>query len=257
MICLGSFSLITAQANTNVPTEMNDVVKNEVHVQELGKWLQTYYKNPEPSAIATKFQSLSRLPQVQDRLPTIAGFVYGVLRTEPDPVKMVLQYAAASPEFIPAFVLALKLLNVTDGNEYAKLKNAFPQYAKTIDTIRESNIQRFDDIELEEGAWAIDLWWGRYFSTGSQDVLRPFFQAMEKLYNPSYKEQFLSHATAIWTLHHIAKKDPHLMLQLKQYQKTCIPSWCSLLTKITSVEGAEDVISIHELEQAANDQARQ
>lgn len=183
------------------------------------KWINGYRLHPEPGKLPTAIRSMSRLGLFLDhkKAGVYIGFIAGVLGSNPlSAERLVAQSFPLPPSDQVALIKAIAYSGLA--NWRGVLTGATERMPARSVLIRHylyGEGKPLEDLSMDEGPFVLDVHWGRYFATGSQESVHRIVSALAWSTEQDKLERLTIGSMAKWTLASNASRDRDLLQALK------------------------------------------
>lgn len=187
--------------------------------EDLLKWINGYKDNPEPKRLplAVKAMSGFGLLKDMDQAGLYIGFTAGVLGSNPDLAeKLVADTFPLPPEDQVLLIKAIAYSGLPEWQDLLK-KNVerMPARQVLVDKFLYGKKPVLKDLAIADDQAVIDINWGYYFATGSEEPVKRIVQSLALSTDKNDVEKLTIGAMAKWTLAQNAARDPYLLRMLK------------------------------------------
>jgi hypothetical protein len=181
--------------------------------------MNAYRQNSEPKRLpeAVKAMVGTGATKDLDQSGVYIGFVAGVIGTNPDIAEQLISdIFPLSPTDQVIVIRAIAYSGLPEWKELmGKFVERMPARRVLIEKYLYANKPTLDDLPFEDNTSAIDINWGYYFATGSEQPLRRILKAMAWSLDRDDVEKLTIGAMAKWTLAQNASTDVELLKSLK------------------------------------------
>jgi hypothetical protein len=188
--------------------------------EHLLAWMNSYRQNPEPQRLAEAVRSMVGTGAVKDldQAGVYVGFVAGVIGSNPDNAeRLVASLFPLDPHDQVIVIRAIAYSGLPDWQQLlGKFVERMPARRVLIERYMFGKKPTLSDLPFEDNTQAIDINWGYYFATGSDEPLRRILSALAWSLDRDDVEKLTIGSMAKWTLAQNASNDMDLLLALKR-----------------------------------------
>jgi len=171
---------------------------------EVARWFTYYYKNPEPAKVPEAFQYVGKAVLLDDKkaIPSMVGFLAGVIRNNPEKVKGWIDALKPLDEtLLGVVVLGVWYADLPDSQKLAyALLDQHPKLKDQYKFLYQGSPMAADKIPLEQGPWVLDLLWGNFMATGKKAPVVRIISALAWLDVKGDTNRLLVAGAARWSL---------------------------------------------------------
>lgn len=167
-------------------------------------WMSHYYEHPQPERVEAAVRYLSKSGYLGKRgsAPAVMGFISGVMAANPGGARALALRLADLPEAQqPVLLIGLWYSGVPDSAAILRdLMPRMPGQKERISNFIATAAPKITDIPPERGSWVIDMLWGDFIATGSEEAVKRIIDVLAWLHPGGEHSQMAVAASARWSL---------------------------------------------------------
>ena len=207
----------------NAKTKGTKTVQFEKN-EHILKWINGYRENPEPNKLPSAIRAMSRLNLFIDhkKAGVYVGFISGVLGSNPlQAERLVAKSFPIPPADQVVLIKAIAFSGLANWKGVlAGATERMPARKVLIRHYLFGEGKALKDLPMDEGPFVLDVYWGRYFATGSQQSVNRIVSSLAWSEDQDKLERLTIGSMAKWTLASNASRDKDLLDALKVEMNT-------------------------------------
>ena len=202
-------------------------------------WFTYYYRKPEPTRVAqaVRFMSEAGLFKDVNVAPPVIGFLAGVLGSAPGKARELSTELLFLPEREqPIIVRAIWYSGLADARSIlGELLPSLPSERRYIEELLSHNPPRVTELEPEQGSWVMDMLWGFFMATGSEEPVARIIGVLKSRTIQRDKPRLTTGDLARWSLTSNAIQHERVLEICKSQLPTQKPEIAAILKDIIRI----------------------